>query len=77
MGDTEYLAAFQQIIMPIAYQYDPQLVLVAAGFDAAQGDPLGGISTHSNSIVFFVMIALNVRLPHRLQNYSGRIWTND
>lgn len=35
-------AAFQQIIMPIAYQYNPQLVLVAAGFDAAQGDPLGG-----------------------------------
>lgn len=47
MGDTEYLAAFQQIIMPIAYQYDPQLVLVAAGFDAAQGDPLGG-----NEILF-------------------------
>ena len=42
MGDTEYLAAFQQIIMPIAYQYNPQLVLVAAGFDAAQGDRLGG-----------------------------------
>jgi len=46
MGDTEYLAAFQQIIMPIAYQYNPQLVLVAAGFDAAQGDPLGGKSVH-------------------------------
>ncbi len=42
MGDSEYLAAFQQVIMPVAYQYEPQLVLVAAGFDAAQGDPLGG-----------------------------------
>jgi len=42
MGDAEYLAAFQQIILPIAYQFNPQLVLVAAGFDAAQGDPLGG-----------------------------------
>lgn len=29
--------------MPIAYQYNPQLVLVAAGFDAARGDHLGGI----------------------------------
>ena len=37
-----FSTAFQQIIMPIAYQYNPQLVLVAAGFDAAQGDPLGG-----------------------------------
>jgi histone deacetylase 6 len=42
MGDAEYLAAFHQVVLPIAYQYNPQLVLVAAGFDAAMGDPLGG-----------------------------------
>ena len=27
--------------MPIAREFDPDLVLVAAGFDAAEGDPLG------------------------------------
>ena len=42
MGDAEYIAAFQQVIMPIAYEYNPELVLVSAGFDAAAGDPLGG-----------------------------------
>ena len=42
MGDTEYLMAFQSIVLPIAYEFDPQLVLVSAGFDAAKGDPLGG-----------------------------------
>lgn len=42
MGDLEYVMAFQHIIMPIAYEFDPQLVLVSAGFDAAIGDPLGG-----------------------------------
>lgn len=42
MGDMEYVLAFQHIIMPIAYEFDPQLVLVSAGFDAAIGDPLGG-----------------------------------
>ncbi|KAL5014978.1 hypothetical protein ScPMuIL_009248 [Solemya velum] len=41
MGDSEYIAAFQQIIMPIAYQFSPELVLVSAGFDSAMGDPLG------------------------------------
>jgi histone deacetylase 6 len=41
MGDAEYLAAFQQIIMPVAYEFGPELVLVSAGFDAAVGDPLG------------------------------------
>ncbi|XP_038054576.1 histone deacetylase 6-like [Patiria miniata] len=42
MGDAEYIAAFTQIVMPIAYEYSPELVLVSAGFDAACGDPLGG-----------------------------------
>lgn len=42
MGDAEYIAAFQQIIMPIAYQFNPELILISAGFDACIGDPLGG-----------------------------------
>uniref|UniRef100_A0A8C5RWE8 Protein deacetylase HDAC6 n=1 Tax=Laticauda laticaudata TaxID=8630 RepID=A0A8C5RWE8_LATLA len=42
MGDSEYLAAFHQIIMPVSYEFNPELVLVSAGFDAARGDPLGG-----------------------------------
>ncbi|KAG2455348.1 HDAC6 deacetylase, partial [Polypterus senegalus] len=42
MGDPEYIAAFQRVVMPIASEFDPELVLVSAGFDAARGDPLGG-----------------------------------
>ena len=42
-GDAEYMAAFDRIIMPIAREYGPELVLVSAGFDAAAGDPLGGM----------------------------------
>ena len=41
VGDTEYALAFYNIVLPIAYAFDPQLVLVSAGFDAARGDPLG------------------------------------
>ena len=47
MGDAEYLEGFFQVILPIAYSFDPELVLVSAGFDAAQGDPLGGELTLS------------------------------
>jgi histone deacetylase 6 len=43
MGDDEYLYAFQEVVMPIAREFDPQIVLVSAGFDAAKGDPLGGM----------------------------------
>ncbi|MCJ1307172.1 Histone deacetylase hda1 [Agyrium rufum] len=42
MGDAEYIFAFQNIVMPVAQQFDPDLVIIAAGFDAADGDQLGG-----------------------------------
>uniref|UniRef100_A0A096LUY7 Protein deacetylase HDAC6 n=1 Tax=Poecilia formosa TaxID=48698 RepID=A0A096LUY7_POEFO len=42
MGDSDYLAAFHHVVMPIAAEFNPGLVLVSAGFDAARGDPLGG-----------------------------------
>lgn len=44
MGDPEYLAAFRLVVMPIAREFSPDLVLVSAGFDAAEGHPapLGG-----------------------------------
>ncbi|KAL8637306.1 MAG: hypothetical protein Q9228_005412, partial [Teloschistes exilis] len=41
MGDADYLYAFQQVVMPVAYKFDPNLVIIAAGFDAAAGDQLG------------------------------------
>lgn len=44
LGDAEYLAAFRTIVMPIAKDYQPDVILVSAGFDAATGHapPLGG-----------------------------------
>ncbi|XP_066063456.1 LOW QUALITY PROTEIN: histone deacetylase 7 [Chamaea fasciata] len=44
MGDPEYLAAFRTVVMPIAHEFSPDVVLVSAGFDAAEGHPppLGG-----------------------------------
>lgn len=42
IGNVEYLSAFQHIVMPIATEFDPELVIVSAGFDAADGDRIGG-----------------------------------
>ncbi|KAI1278379.1 Histone deacetylase 6 [Halotydeus destructor] len=41
MNDRDYLAIFHNIILPLAYQFNPQLVLVSAGYDAAIGCPEG------------------------------------
>lgn len=41
MGDADYLYAFHRLIMPIASEFKPDLVIVSAGFDAALNDPIG------------------------------------
>jgi histone deacetylase 6 len=43
MGDPEYLEAFDRVLLPIARSFAPDFVLVSCGFDAADGDPLGGM----------------------------------
>uniref|UniRef100_UPI00358E0DAC histone deacetylase 4-like n=1 Tax=Myxine glutinosa TaxID=7769 RepID=UPI00358E0DAC len=49
MGDPEYLAAFRTVLLPIAHDFDPDIVLISAGFDAAIGHPppLGGYKVSS------------------------------
>lgn len=39
-GDQGYLAALQQIVVPIGRQYEPQLIIVSSGQDASWLDPL-------------------------------------
>lgn len=41
MGDTEYILAYLSIVLPCAYEFNPDLVLVSSGFDACIHDPLG------------------------------------
>lgn len=41
IGNGDYLCAFNQLIIPIVYEFNPDLIIVSAGFDAADGDPIG------------------------------------
>ena len=40
-GDTDYGNIFEKLLKPIALEYQPQLILVSAGFDTHYNDPLG------------------------------------
>eukprot|EP00466_Bigelowiella_natans_P003936 jgi/Bigna1/71118/fgenesh1_pg.14_\ len=42
MGDGDYIGMFHQLLLPVAYEFAPELILISAGFDSARGDPLGG-----------------------------------
>lgn len=41
MGDRAYEEAMRSVLMPIAREWAPQIVLVFGGLDAAKGDPTG------------------------------------
>merc|ERR1712150_178322 len=38
MGDKEYFALWETVLLPIAREFQPELILVSAGFDGADGD---------------------------------------
>ncbi len=42
-GDAEYFRIYSTVLLPIALEYNPELVLVSAGFDPFIQDPLGGM----------------------------------
>jgi acetoin utilization deacetylase AcuC-like enzyme len=44
-----WLSLIERIVLPAAEQFEPQLVLLSAGFDAHQADPLAGCSLQSTS----------------------------
>ncbi|MEE8168795.1 MAG: histone deacetylase [Candidatus Hydrothermarchaeales archaeon] len=41
--DESYLRAFREIAVPILEQFEPQLIIVSAGYDSHHDDPLGGM----------------------------------
>ena len=42
-GDAEYGHVYREVVEKVARAFDPELVLVSAGFDAWGGDPLAGM----------------------------------
>jgi acetoin utilization deacetylase AcuC-like enzyme len=42
-GDAEYLRVFYDVVVPAAKQFEPEWILVSAGFDPHRRDPLGGM----------------------------------
>lgn len=42
-GDQDFAAIFKEILRPIASQFNPQLILVSAGYDIYSQDPLGAM----------------------------------
>uniref|UniRef100_I3JQB5 Histone deacetylase 10 n=1 Tax=Oreochromis niloticus TaxID=8128 RepID=I3JQB5_ORENI len=62
MENGDYLSVFCHVLLPVAYEFCPDLVLVCAGFDSAIGDPEGEMCATPD--VF-------AHLTHLLMNLAG------
>ena len=64
-----WLSLVEHIVLPVAMSFEPDLVLVSAGFDAHRADPLAGCRLEADS---FAKIACHVRdLASRLEAPLG------
>ena len=43
LGDHEYSALLETLVLPILAEWGPEMIFISCGFDAAHGDPLGGM----------------------------------
>jgi len=48
-GDGAYREAFEQIVLPQVRAFEPELVVVASGYDSSAFDPNGRMMLHSDS----------------------------
>jgi acetoin utilization deacetylase AcuC-like enzyme len=47
--DEDYQTVFSRIVVPVVRQFEPNLIIVSAGFDAHANDPLGGMRLSSEA----------------------------
>ncbi|XP_015249022.1 PREDICTED: histone deacetylase 10 [Cyprinodon variegatus] len=62
MENSDYLSIFCHVLLPVAYEFCPDLVLVCAGFDSAIGDPEGEMCATPD---------IFAHLTHLLMNLAG------
>ncbi|XP_076588220.1 polyamine deacetylase HDAC10 [Chaetodon auriga] len=62
MKNSDYLSVFCHVLLPVAYEFCPDLVLVCAGFDSAIGDPEGEMCASPD---------IFAHLTHLLMNLAG------
>jgi acetoin utilization deacetylase AcuC-like enzyme len=59
-GDAEFGNLFEKLLKPIALEYQPQLVLVSAGFDTHYDDPLGGMEVTETGFARMTQILMEI-----------------
>jgi acetoin utilization deacetylase AcuC-like enzyme len=71
VGDDGYHRVFNEVLVPLAARYKPQLILISAGYDAHVADPIGGMAV---TVAGFNEMARTVRsLADEIEDCEGRV----
>ncbi len=57
--DGEFFHLYQSVVVPILREYEPELILVSAGFDTHHLDPLGGMRVTENGFAALARLFLD------------------
>jgi acetoin utilization deacetylase AcuC-like enzyme len=60
MGDAEYARVYRQVVEPVGRAFDPQLLLVSAGFDPHAADPLAGMRVTERGFAELADVCLGI-----------------
>uniref|UniRef100_A0A8C9MKY6 Histone deacetylase 10 n=1 Tax=Serinus canaria TaxID=9135 RepID=A0A8C9MKY6_SERCA len=71
MGNSDYLAAFFHVLLPMAFEFDPELVIVSSGYDSGIGDPEGGY--HLKSLGESVCMTVKTLLGDPVPQITGEM----
>ena len=71
LTDSDYLAAFRLIVMPILEEFGPCLMLVSAGFDAGEGDVQGKMRVSPSGVGAFTRELMGLGVPTVLALEGG------
>ncbi|MCG3140423.1 MAG: Histone deacetylase-like amidohydrolase [Anaerolineae bacterium] len=59
VGNAQFARVFDELLYPAMKRYQPQLVLVSAGYDAHWADPLGALTLLDSAGYFYITQALH------------------
>ena len=63
-GDAALIDAFQSVLVPVSRRFDPDLVMISAGFDAHCLDPVGGMQVTTDGFRALTSIVADLAARH-------------
>ena len=69
-GSNEYKQIFDEQVFPFIQNFHPDLLIISAGFDAHQNDPLAGINLEADDFAYMTKRCLEIQ-PNLLLGLEG------